>query len=330
MQIDVRVRNPLEVIGDDARSAEELGADGILNAEIEEDPFPGLALAAARTERVAFGPAVAVAFARSPMVVAYQAYHLQRFSKGRFLLGLGSQIRPHIERRYSMPWSKPTARMKEFVSALHAIWHAWDTGEPLAFEGEFYTHTLMAPMMSPTRNTYGPPKVYLAAVGPQMLRVTGEVADGLFPHAFMTERYLREVIVPTLREGQRAAGRPDAAVEIAVSSLIATDETEFEAARAQIAFYASTLAYRPVLDLHGWGALQDELHPLSKQGRWSELAPLVPDEIVHAMTVVGSNAEIAKGLRARFEGVADRLNFYVPGDVPPPSRYAALISELHS
>src|SRR6187200_1299240 len=174
MQIDVRVRNPLEVIGDDARSAEELGADGILNAEIEEDPFPGLALAAARTERVAFGPAVAVAFARSP-----------------------------------------TARMKEFVSALHAIWHSWDTGEPLVHDGEFYTHTLMTPMMSPTRNAYGPPKVFLAAVGPQMLRVAGEVADGLFPHAFMTERYLREVVVPTLREGQRVAGRPDDAVEIA-------------------------------------------------------------------------------------------------------------------
>ena len=330
MQIDVRVRNPLEVIGDDARSAEELGADGILNAEIEEDPFPGLALAAARTERVAFGPAVAVAFARSPMVVAYQAYHLQRFSKGRFLLGLGSQIRPHIERRYSMPWSRPTARMKEFVSALHAIWHSWDTGEPPAHDGEFYTHTLMTPMMSPTRNAYGPPKVFLAAVGPQMLRVAGEVADGLFPHAFMTERYLREVVVPTLREGQHVAGRPDDAVEIAVSSLIATDEAEFEAARAQIGFYASTLAYRPVLDLHGWGALQDELHPLSKQGRWHEMTPLVPDEVVHAMTVTGSNAEIAKGLRARFEGVADRLNFYVPGDVPPPSRYADLIREVRT
>jgi probable F420-dependent oxidoreductase len=328
MQIDVRVRNPLEVIGDDASSAEELGADGILNAEIEEDPFPGLALAAARTKRVAFGPAVAVAFARTPMTVAYPAYQLQRFSRGRFLLGLGSQIRPHIERRYSMPWSSPAARMKEFVSALHAIWNSWDTGEPLTHDGEFYTHTLMAPMMSPTRHDHGPPKIFLAAVGPRMLRVTGEVADGLFPHAFMTERYLREIVVPTVRDGQRAESRPDDAVEIAVSSLIATDETEFEAARAQIAFYASTLAYRPVLDLHGWGALQDELHPLSKQGRWVEMAPLVPDDIVHAMTVVGSNAEIANGLRARFEGVADRLNFYVPGDVPPPSRYAELISEL--
>jgi len=329
MQIDVRVRNPLEVIGDDARLAEELGADGILNAEIEEDPFPGLALAAARTERVAFGPAVAVAFARTPMTVAYPAYHLQRFSHGRFILGLGSQIRPHIERRYGMPWSRPAARMKEFVSALRANWHTWDTGEPLDFQGEFYTHTLMAPMMSPTRNTYGSPKVYLAAVGQQMLRVTGEVADGLFPHAFVTERYLREVVVPTVREGSRAAGRPEDAVEIAVSSLIATDEAEFEAARAQIGFYASTLAYRPVLDLHGWGALQDELHPLSKAGRWSEMTPLVPDEVVHAMTVTGSNAEIAKGLRTRFDGVADRLNFYVPGDVPPPSRYGDLIAELN-
>jgi probable F420-dependent oxidoreductase len=329
MQIDVRVRNPLEVIGDDARQAEELGADGILNAEIEEDPFPGLALAAARTRRVTFGPAVAVAFARTPMTVAYPAYHLQRFSRGRFVLGLGSQIRPHIERRYGMPWSRPAARMKEFVSAVRAIWHTWDTGEPLDHDGEFYRHTLMAPMMSPTRNGFGPPKVYLAAVGQQMLRVTGEVADGLFPHAFVTERYLREVVVPAVRDGSRAAGRPDDAVEIAVSSLIATDETEFEAARAQIAFYASTLAYRPVLDLHGWGALQDELHPLSKQGRWGEMTPLVPDEVVHAMTVTGSNAEIAKGLRTRFDGVADRLNFYVPGDVPPPSRYADLIAELN-
>ncbi|MTD55470.1 TIGR03617 family F420-dependent LLM class oxidoreductase [Amycolatopsis pithecellobii] len=330
MRIDVRVRNALEVIGEDAHVAEELGADGILNAEIEEDPFPGLALAAARTDRVGLGPAVAVAFARTPMTVAYPAYHLQRFSKGRFILGLGSQIRAHVERRYGMPWGHPAARMKEFVSALRAIWHTWDTGESLDFRGEFYQHTLMAPMMSPTRNPYGPPKVFLAGVGPRMLQVAGEVADGLFPHAFTTERYLREVVVPAVRAGQEAAGRPADAVEIAVSTLIATDDAEFEASRAQIAFYASTLAYRPVLELHGWGALQDELHPLSKQGRWDEMTALVPDEVVRTMSVVGSTAEVAKGLRSRFDGLADRLNFYIPGDVPPPTRYADLIAELHA
>lgn len=325
VKIDARLRDSLDTIGSDVRSCEEIGYDGGWNAENVADPFPGLTLAAEHSQRMEIGPSVAIAFARTPMTVAYPAWDLQRFSGGRLVLGLGSQIRPHIQRRFSMPWSKPAARMHEFVTALRAIWRTWETGEPLDHRGEFYDHSLMTPNFVPPPNPHGPPKVFLAAVGPHMLRTTAQVADGLFVHPFLTERYLREVIVPEV-----SAHRPDGAggFEISLSPFVALDERDVEAVRRQISFYGSTPAYRPVLELHGWGELQTELNRLSKQGRWDDMVPLVTDDILHEMCAVGTESEVAATLRARFGDVAHRLRFNRPGDTPPPSRYAGLVEAM--
>lgn len=327
MKIDARLRDAWETVADDVRSAEEIGFDGTWNAENTTDPFPGLALAAEHSSRIEIGPSVAIAFARTPMTVANPAWNLQRFSGGRLVLGLGSQIRPHVTRRFSMPWSRPAARMHEFVTALRAIWHAWETGERLAHKGEFYDHSLMTPNFVPPPNPQGPPRVFLAAVGPHMLRTTVEVADGLFAHPFLTERYLREVMLP-----QIAAHRPDgtAPLEIALSPFVALDERDREAVRRQISFYGSTPAYRPVLDLHGWGDLQDELNALSKQGRWDDMVPLVTDEILDAMCASGTDAEVAATLAARFGDVAHRVRFNRPGDTPPPSHFAGLVDAMRA
>lgn len=330
MKIDIRARNDLRLVASDAREAEELGCDGVWNAETNSDPFPGLTLMAEHTDRITFGPSIAVAFARTPMPLAYTAHQLQGFSEGRFVLGLGSQIKPHIERRHSMPWSRPAARMREYVLALRAIWHAWETGEQLKHSGEFYTHTLMPPAFRPPAHEFGAPPIHLAGVGPHMLQVAGEVADGLFTHLFSTERYLREVVVPAVRDAQSAAGRAEAAVEIVVSTFVAFDEKDLEAVRQNIAFYGSTPAYRPVLDVHGWGDLQDELHTLSKANRWAEMGKLVGDDVVDVMCAHGSPAEIAATIRKRFGGVADRIGFSVPGDTPAPSRFAEVIDALRA
>ncbi|MET0187897.1 MAG: TIGR03617 family F420-dependent LLM class oxidoreductase [Pseudonocardia sediminis] len=326
VKIDARLRDGLDTSGGDAASAEEIGYDGAWNAENSVgDPFPGLALAAEHSQRLEIGPSVAIAFARTPMTVAYPAWELQRYSGGRLVLGLGSQVRPHIQRRFSMPWSKPAARMHEFVTALRAIWHAWETGEKLTHRGEFYDHSLMTPNFSPPPNPHGAPKVFLAAVGPHMLRTAAQVADGLFAHPFLTERYLREVIVPEIG-AHRPAGA--GAFELSVSPFVALDERDVEAVRKQISFYGSTPAYRPVLELHGWGDLQDELNRLSKEGRWDDMVPLVTDDILHEMCAVGSETEVAATLRARFGDVAHRLRFNIPGDTPPPSRFTALVEAM--
>lgn len=301
--------------GEMARQQEELGYDGLWSAETGHDPFLPLALAATATERVELGTSITVAFARNPMTMAMVANDLQLASKGRFLLGLGSQIQPHIEKRFSMPWSKPAARMREFISAMHAIWRSWNEGEKLDFRGDFYTHTLMTPFFNPGRNEYGAPKVYIAAVGPLMTRVVGEVCDGLLVHPFSTERYLREETMPALEEGLRKSGRSRGDVEVTAPSFVVTGATEEEYTRAaagvrqQIAFYGSTPAYRPVLDLHGWGDLQGELNVLSKQGKWTEMGQAIDDEILDAFAVCGQPDEIPAKMAKRYGDVCDRVSF---------------------
>ena len=282
----------LDGVADAARAIEDAGFDGVSYAELTSDPMLHLTLAASTTSRIDLATNLLVAFARSPMTLAVQARALQDYSRGRLVLGLGSQIRPHIERRFSMPWSSPAARMTEFVSAMRAIWHAWSTGERLDFRGDFYTHTLMTPMFTPP-TLYPDPKVFVAGVGPRMTETAGAVADGLLVHGFTTERYLREVTVPALARG--AATRADAAeapLEVVDSTFLVTGRTEQEMAdsarkvREQLAFYASTPAYRPVLAMHGWDAFGDELHRLSKGSaadRWQRMGELVerhPEEAV--------------------------------------------------
>ena len=328
MKLDARLRNDMAHAARDAAEAEEIGFDGAWSNENQCDAFLPLGPAAAATTRIALGPSVAIAFSRTPMTVAYLGADLHRFSQGRFVLGLGSQIKPHIEKRFAMPWSAPAARMREFVLALRAIWQAWDDEAPLRFEGRFYRHTLMTPQFSPPPSRYGTPPVYLAAVGPLMTRVAGEVADGVLAHPFITERYLNEVMVPALSAGRAAAGATMAGFEIGLSSFVALDDADVAAVRRQISFYGSTPAYRPVLDLHGWGDLQRELNLLSKQGRWDDMVGLVDDEVLHAMCAVGTAAEVAAELRRRYGAVAQRVRFNRPGDVPPPARFAPLVDAM--
>jgi probable F420-dependent oxidoreductase len=314
------------------RELEHSGYDGVATAEIANDPFLPLALAAEHSVRLELSTSIAVAFARNPMLLAQTAHDLNAWSRGRMILGLGSQIRAHVTRRFSMPWSHPAARMREFIQAMRAIWACWYEGKELAFRGEFYTHTLMTPMFTPTERSFGAPRVFLAAVGERMTEVAGEVADGLIAHGFTTDRYFRELTLPALLRGLAASGRSRESFAIQCPVFVATGESEEEIrqasdrVRAQIAFYGSTPAYRGVLELHGWGALQDELGRLSKRGRWAEMAGLVDDEILHAFAVVGPWDEVLRGVRARTAAGIDRLlcTFDLGGREAAAERLAAL------
>jgi probable F420-dependent oxidoreductase len=304
-------------------TAERNGYDAVWLAETAHDPTVGLTLAAARTERVTLATGITVAFARTPLTAATTANDLHEVSRGRYVLGLGTQIKPHVEKRFSMPWSRPADRMREYVQAVRAIWSTWNDGEPLRFVGEFYTHTLMPPFFSPAPNPYGTPPIHLAAVGPRMTEVAGEVADGLLAHAFTTERYLHEVTLPALRRGFEKAGRDGSGFELSGTALIATGTTEEEFAasvrdvRRQVAFYGSTPAYAGVLELHGWGDLATELNRLSKQAakdpaQWEAMGDLIDDEVLHAIAVVAEPDEVGPALARRFAGVAQRIPFYAP------------------
>lgn len=301
-----------------AKELEAAGYDGAWSAETSHDPFLPLVVAAEHTGRLELGTGIAVAFARNPMNLAHIGWDLQAFSKGRFLLGLGSQIKAHIEKRFSMPWSHPAPRMREMILAIRAIWACWNEGTKLEFRGDFYTHTLMTPFFNPGPNPYGNPKIFLAAVGEHMTEVAGEVADGMLVHAFTTEAYLREVTLPALERGFAKAGRSRSEFQLSLPVFVVTGATEEEAeaaaagVRSQIAFYGSTPNYRPVLEKHGWGDLQTELNTLSKQGRWQEMAGLIDNEILRAFAVVAEPGEVGRAIAARFGGVVDRVSFYAP------------------
>lgn len=300
----------------EARAAEERGYDGWFTAETAHDPFLAVGVTAAATTRIELGTAIAVAFARTPMDVAYSANDLQALTGGRFVLGLGSQVEPHVTKRFGMPWSHPAARMREFVLALRSIWDAWATGERLEVRGEFYRHTLMTPFFSPGPNPYGPPPVQLAAVGPRMTAVAGEVADGLLCHAFTTERYLREVTLPALATGAQRSGRDADELTVNLGVFVVSgydDEQRDQAAafvRGQIAFYGSTPAYRPVLALHGWEELATELNSLSRRGAWEEMAARIDEEVLDTFAVVGDPDELGARIVARYGDVVDRLSLY--------------------
>jgi probable F420-dependent oxidoreductase len=331
MRIDGTIGFDPSVAVEAAVAAEAAGYDGIWSAEVAHDPFLPLVLAGEHTERIQLGTGIAVAFARNPMTLAVVANDLQAMTGGRFLLGLGSQIKPHVEKRFSMPWSHPAPRMRELILAVRAIWASWADGSRLAFRGEFYRHTLMTPMFDPGPNPHGNPPVFLAAVGPGMTEVAGEVADGLLAHGFTTERYLREVTVPALERGLARAGRARDAFEISYPGMVVTGASDEElersarATRTQLAFYGSTPAYRPVLELHGWGDLQGELNTLSKRGRWEEMADLIDDDVLHTFAVVAPIDELAAGVVARFGGLVDRFSVYAPAGIDP-DRWAEVLA----
>ncbi|MCW2957118.1 MAG: family F420-dependent class oxidoreductase [Thermoleophilia bacterium] len=305
-----------------AQSAEDDGYDGVLITETRHDPFIGLALAARGTRRIQLASGIAVAFARNPMTMAMLANDVQLVSKGRFTLGLGSQIKPHIERRFSMPWSSPARRMSDYIAAMRAIWASWATGEKLAYRGEFYQHTLMTPFFDPGPNPYGPAPVWLAAVGELMTEAAGEVADGVICHSLTTRRYLDEVTLPALRRGALRAGR-DAELGLSVPAFVVlgNDQAQLDAAtlatRKQIAFYGSTPAYRGVLELHGWGDVADRLHAGSRRGEWDQMATLIDDEMLDAFAVIGGPKQVAAQLHERYDGLATRISFNAPYEVDP-------------
>jgi probable F420-dependent oxidoreductase len=319
MKIDAMLSRETHQTEVEAARLEEAGYEGVWVGETEHDPFLQLLAAARVTRRVTLGTAVAIAFARTPMTLASTAFDLSLYSEGRFVLGLGSQVKAHIERRFSMPWSHPAPRMREYVMALRAIWATWQHGEKLDFRGEFYTHTLMTPFFSPARHDYGPPPVYLAGVGEKMTEVAGEVCDGFFFHPLTSERYLHEVTIPALRRGRERAGYADLdgfTVTGPAFTCTGRDDAELAAAvkgtKAQIAFYASTPAYQAVLELHGWGGLQPELNALARAGRWSDMGDAIDDTVLHAFAVVGAPDEVGRGLRKRWGSVAGRITLYTP------------------
>ena len=334
MKVDtgVMAANAAEV-GARAKDLEDMGYDGLLTAETGHDAFLPLALAAEHTDHIELGTGIAVAFARTPMVLAYTANDLQQLSNGRFILGLGSQIKPHIEKRFSMPWSHPARRMREYILALHAIWKSWNDKEPLRFDGEFYKHTLMTPFFAPPPNKYGPPKVFLAAVGEKMTEVAGEVADGIIIHGFTTERYVKEVTMPAIERGLKAAGRDRKDFQVSGPLFVVTGTNEKEMKEAeqgvkqQIAFYGSTPAYRGVLELHGWGDLQTELNALSKQGEWVKMGELIDDQILQTFAVVAEPEGVAEELKRRYAGIVDRCSFYAPYR-SDPDRWRAIVTDL--
>ena len=338
MKVDGGIGSNLRQAGAQAKELEAAGYSGVWTAETSHDPFFPLLLAAEHTETLEICTSIAGAFARNPMTLANIGWDLQAFSKGRFVLGLGSQIKPHITKRFSMEWSHPAPRMREMILAIRAIWDTWENGTPLAFRGDYYTHTLMTPFFAPERADlagFGVPKIFLAGVGELMTEVAGEVCDGFLCHGFTTEKYLREVTIPALARGRAKAGKTMEGFEIVGPSFVVTGNTDDEMAaaiagtRQQIAFYGSTPAYRNVLEAHGWGGLQDELNSLSKAGEWVQMGNLITDEILNTFAVVGEPESIAPELHRRYGDVIQRISFYAPYK-SNPERWSGVLEALKS
>ncbi len=333
MKVDTAM-NDYARAGEDAKRLEDAGYDGGFTFEGPHDPFFPLVLASQTTERIELYTAIAIAFARNPMILANIGWDLQSLSKGRFLLGLGSQIRPHIEKRFSMPWSKPAARMREMVLAIKEIWRCFRDGDRPDFRGEFYRHTLMTPMFNPGENPYGDPPILVAGVGPRMTETAGEVADGFFVHPFHTAKSLEDVTFPAIGRGLAKSGRQDNDFQISVQLMIASGDSEAEIentrrlTKQQIAFYGSTPAYAVVLEAHGWGDLQPELNALSKRGQWGEMTELVSDEILEAIAICCPMDQVADRVRARCGNRADRVSL-VAHWAQDPEPWAEIARELN-
>jgi probable F420-dependent oxidoreductase len=311
------LRPGIRDVADQARALEEAGFDGVYAFEHRHDVFFPLVLAAQATSLEVFTN-VAVALPRSPLHLATQAYDLHLLSEGRFLLGLGTQVKPVIERRYSSTWSQPVERMRDLVLAIKAIWRCWQEGEPLAHDGPFYRVSFMNPPFNPGPNPYGLPPILLGALGPRMTRMVAEVADGLLVHPFSTERFVRERMLPTVAEGLASSGRTEDEFEITSNVIIATGRDERElrvaeaAVKALLAFYGSTPAYKPLLEFEGLGPLHTELFGLSKQGRWDDMAALVDDDVLDRFAVRAEPAAVGKEVARRFGDIAGRVGAYLP------------------
>jgi probable F420-dependent oxidoreductase len=301
-----------------ARVAENLGFAGLWTSETKHDAFLPLAVAANTTERIELGTSVAIAFSRSPMETAQTAWDLQGLSEGRFILGLGTQVRAHVERRFSMPFGRPAARLREYILALRAIWESFQTEGPLKFEGEFYRHTLMTPFFNPGPISHPGIPVYIAGVNTKLAHLAGELCEGFHVHPFHSPEYLRRTVKPAIAEGARRADRRAEDVELATSVFIVSGQNEEEttrqreSARSQISFYASTPTYRTVLEAHGWEPVGERLGVLAREKKWREMPAMVTDEMLEAFVVEAQPRELGPALRDRYEGLIDRVALYVP------------------
>ena len=315
MKIDagIMVNNPAEA-GPAIKQLEDSGYDGAYSFEGAHDPFLPLVAAATNTSKIELITSIAVAFARNPMTLANIGYDLNLVSQGRFILGLGSQIKPHITKRFSMPWSSPAARMKEMVEAINAIWDCWQNGTKLNYRGEFYTHTLMTPFFNPGPNPFGLPKIYVAAVGPLMTQAVSESADGLLAHPFNSPKYINDVTLPIINKGLETTGKTRDQFDLSVSVMTgigATEETHQQAVKAcrdQVAFYASTPNYKVVLETHGLGDLSEALNKLSKQGQWKEMGEAIDDETLKTFAVIEETPEaLAREIKNRYGNIGQRI-----------------------
>ena len=301
-----------------ARFAEAAGFDSIATPEIHNDPFTTLTVAALSTERLGLRTAICVAFPRSPMVVANVGWELNVNTGGRVCVGLGTQVKGHNERRFSVEWHKPGTRLREYVESLKAIWTCWQTGGPLAYEGELYSFSLMTPEFRHAPNSLGPIPVYTAAVRPRMMQIAGRVADGVRLHGFCTRPYLEEVALPNLQSGLDEAGRARESFEVCGGGFVATGADEAAVAKAlewvryRVSFYASTRTYLPVMSLHGWEDLAAELHEMSKTGRWKEMPGKVPDDVLRAFAAVGTYDQLPAEIERRFGGLTDSIELAAP------------------
>lgn len=313
MKIDVGVLVPnLLDIPDVARSAEEIGFDCLWTSETQHEPFLPLALAAEHTRRIELGTSIAVAFARSPTNLAHIAWDLANASNGRFILGLGTQVKAHIERRFGMAWESPAPKLREMILAMRAVWDSWQGDGRVNFRGDFYKITLMTPFFNPGPIEHPAIPIYIAGVNEHLCRVAGELCQGFHVHPFHTPKYIREIVLPNIEQGARKANRARGDIQLSSAIFVAMDDAERDAVRAQISFYASTPTYRTVLEVHGWGEVGQKLSALAARGLWDDMPALITDEILNEVAIVAPIDEVAARIRTRYTGLLDRITLYAP------------------
>ena len=335
MRVETGLTLELKDVPAEAQRIEALGYDGVIVPETTHDPFFPLLVGAEHTTRLGFGTAVAIAFPRSPMMVANIAWDLAGYSGGRFRLGLGTQVKGHNQRRFSTPWSPPAPRMREYVQALKAIWNTWATGARLDFQGQHYTFTLMTPNFTPPPIDHPNIPVYISAVGPIMCQVAGEVCDGLRMHSFNTPRYMEDVVLPNLEKGAKKAGRSLKEIDLVCTSFSAVGSSDEEIAKARrqvasnIAFYGSTRTYQGVFDVHGWGDLTGQLHEMSLKGEWAKMGTLITDQVLEEFAVIGTPEDVAGQLLKKYGPYCQTATFSPPAGTDP-ARVKAAVKQLQA
>ena len=305
--------SPIKSIPAIASAADDKGFSGLWITETTHDPFLSAALVGEHTQHLEFGTAVAIAFARSPASLAYKAWDLASLSSGRFVLGLGTQVKAHITRRFGMPWPESvTGKLREQIQAIRAFWNTWQTGEPLNFKGDYYKLTLMSPFFNPGPIETPNIPIYIAGVNTGLAGLAGELADGFLVHPFHTQAYLKEVLLPAIDVGAGKRDRSRSDVQVSVSVFVVTSESERSFVRSQIAFYASTPSYRPVMESHGWAGVGDKLSELVRQGKWADMPGLINDPMLETFAVVANERELKNEIVKRYGGLADRVTLYLP------------------